>query len=126
MDRLPSFPPQAIDWEGEARSLTFSLDTGLLLAAARGVISGMTGKLAWVCQGEQAEPITLYVHPVLLVHTADASPQMDRVEMVPHLHTGDPLLQHIMLVLQAEINTADAAGRLYAESLINALAVHFL
>jgi AraC-like DNA-binding protein len=126
MDRSPSSPPQAIDWQEEARSLTFYLDSGLLPAAARGVSSGITGKLVWVWRGEQAQPITLYVHPVLLVHATVASPQMDRVEMVPHLHTGDPLLHHIMLVLQAEINAEDMAGRVYAESLINALAVHFL
>jgi AraC-like DNA-binding protein len=46
--------------------------------------------------------------------------------MVPHLHPGDPLLHHMTLVLQAAIDAEEVPGRLYAESLTNALAVHLL
>jgi AraC family transcriptional regulator len=53
-------------------------------------------------------------------------PRGNRVEIVPHLHAGDPLLYHITLVLQAEIDAECLASRLYAESLANALVVHFL
>jgi AraC family transcriptional regulator len=63
---------------------------------------------------------------VLLVHATDESFQVDRVELVPHLHANDPLLRHIMLVLEAEIDAVDLAGRLYAEALTTALVVHLL
>jgi hypothetical protein len=43
------------------------------------------------------QAITLYVHPVLLVHAADESCLGDHVEIVPHLHAGDPLL-HLLLL----------------------------
>ena len=65
-----SSAPQAIDWAREAACLTVSLDQGLLLAAARDAIPGVTGELVWVYRGGHPQCITLYVHPVLLVHGA--------------------------------------------------------
>jgi AraC family transcriptional regulator len=44
----------------------------------------------------------------------------------PSLPARDPLLQHLALVLQAAIEGEGVAGQLYAESLIDALVVHFL
>jgi AraC-like DNA-binding protein len=120
-----SSAPQAIDWAREAESLTVSLDQRLLLAATRHAIPGVTGELVWVDREEQAQCITLYAHPVLVVHAASVSPHLGRVELVPHLPAGDPLLHHITLVLQAAIEEG-VSGRLYAESLTNALAVHVL
>jgi AraC-like DNA-binding protein len=121
-----SSPPPAIDWEREAQSLTFYLDPGLLLASARNVIPRATGELLWVHRREHDQSIFLYVHPVLLVHAATGSLQVDRVEMVPDLCADDPLLHHITLVLKAAIRAESVAGRLYADSLTNALAVHLL
>jgi AraC-like DNA-binding protein len=118
--------PQAIDWAREAACLTVSLAQGLFLAAARDAIPGVTGELVWVYREGQAQCLTLYVHPVLLVHAASDLLQTDRVEIVPHLHPGDPLLHHMTLVLQAAIDAEGAPGRLYAEALTDALAVHFL
>jgi AraC-like DNA-binding protein len=117
---------QAIDWAREAESLIVSVAQGLLLAAAHDAIPGATGELVWIYQQRQAQCITLYVHPVLLIHSASDLLQMDRVEIVPHLHPGDPLLDHIRLVLQAAIDADDVPGRLYAEALTHALAVHLL
>ncbi len=73
-------PPQAIDWEQEAASLTFYLDPGLLRTAAHDVVPGTTGELVWARRGGQAQSITLDVHPVLLVHAADESRQRDRCQ----------------------------------------------
>jgi AraC family transcriptional regulator len=106
--------------------LTVSLDQGLFLAATRNVIPGVTGELVWVCREGQTQYITLYGHPVLLVHGASEWPPPNRVEMVPHLHAGDPLLHHMTLVLQATIDAEGVFGRLYAESLTHALAMHLL
>jgi AraC family transcriptional regulator len=106
--------------------LTISVDQGLLLAAARDAIPKATGELVWIYREGQAQCITLYVHPVLLVHGASDWFQPDRVAMVPHLHPGDPLLHHMTLVLQAAIDAEGVPGRLYAEALTHALAVHLL
>ncbi len=121
-----SAPPAAIDWEREAASLTFCLDPELLHAGARDATPAATGELLWVRSGERMQSIILYVHPVLLVHAADRSRRVGRVEVVPHFRAGDPLLHHIALVLKAEITAEGAADRLYAEALAHALALHFL
>jgi AraC-like DNA-binding protein len=121
-----SSPRQAIDWQREARSLTCHLDSALILAATHGMLTGAAGHLLWVRREAHVQTIILYAHPVLLLHAVNDSRQADRVEIVPCFHSGDPLLHHITLVLTAEIYAEDVAGHLYAESLTDALAVHFL
>ena len=123
-----SSPLQVVNWEREAEAMTFSINPRLLLPSARQLIPAVTGELLWVQQGvpNQPQPITLYVHSVLIIHATYESLQVERVEIVPHFHTRDPLLSHITLVLKAESEIAGITGRLYAESLINALAVHLL
>jgi len=121
-----SSPPQAIDWEREAQSLTFSVDPGLFLNVAHDAILGATGQLVWARRQGHDQPITLYLHPLLIVHVDYEPLHPDRVQIVPHFHPSDPLLHHITLVLKAAIEAEGMAGRLYAESLTNALAVHLL
>ena len=60
------------------------------------------------------------------MHASDGSLQADRVTIVPYLNAHDPLLQHLALVLQAAVEGEGLAGQLYAESLADALVVHFL
>jgi hypothetical protein len=106
--------------------LVVSVAQGLLLAAARDAIPAVTGELVWICREGQFQCTTLYVHPVLLIHSASDVLQIDRVKLVPHLHSSDPLLFHMTLVLQAAIDAAGPPGCLYAEALTHALVVHFL
>jgi AraC family transcriptional regulator len=123
---VPTVSPQAIAWEQEASRVTFDLDRVLLAATAHGVIPGATGELMWGHWQATAESCPATVHPVLLMHATDELLQADRVTIVPTLNAHDPLLQHLALVLQAAIEGEGVAGRLYAESLIDALVVHFL
>jgi AraC family transcriptional regulator len=60
------------------------------------------------------------------VHAAAKSLQTAYVELVPHLAIHDPLLHHIVLLLQVASNANGVMDRLYAELLANALAVHLL
>ncbi len=123
---LPALSTQAIEWEQEAALVTFDLDPILLADAAHEVIRGVTGELVWVHWREKTESPTPSVYPALLMHASYESLQADRVTIVPYLNAHDPLLQHIALVLQAAIEGEGAAGHLYAESLADALVVHFL
>jgi AraC-like DNA-binding protein len=123
---VPSLSPQAIAWEQEAARVTFSLDPVLLTETARGVIPKATGELVWVPWQETTESCTPAVHPVLLMHSPYDTREADRVMIVPSLPAHDPLLQHIALVLQVAIAGQGVEGQLYAASLVDALAVHFL
>jgi AraC-like DNA-binding protein len=119
-------PPQAIDWEREAQRLTVSLTLGLLLTAARQVVPGATGELVWARRERHDQSITRDVLPLLIIHGANEPPPMERVQVVPHLSAGDPLLSHIGLVLKAGSEAEGVTERLFAESLTDALAIHFL
>jgi AraC-like DNA-binding protein len=123
---VPAVSPLAIVWDQEAASMSFDLDPVLFHRPCRRGDPSATGQLVWVHWPEKAEALTPAVHPVLLIHAPDKSLQGERVRIVPSLRARDPLLHHIALVLQAAIEGEGVAGHLYAESLADALVVHFL
>jgi AraC family transcriptional regulator len=106
--------------------LTFCLNPVLLACSIDNIIRRVTGTLQWVQGVEYAEIDIPAEHPALHVQTAYTSRPAEWVELVPHLPVYDPLLKHMALVLQAEIEAESMADRLYAESLADALAIHFL
>jgi hypothetical protein len=53
---------------------------------------------------------------MLFVRAAYESPQVERIELVPHLTIRDPLLQHIVL-LQRRTAVSMASTRCYARLL---------
>jgi AraC family transcriptional regulator len=77
---------------------------------------------------EASESTHILVEPQLLARVAaeafDLNP--DRVTLPPVADLSDPQIQAVMLALDAELHTGGAGGRLLAESLGNALAVHLL
>jgi AraC-like DNA-binding protein len=123
---LPLPPALTIDWDKEAASLSWYLDPGLLLATVYDVTPGATGELLWVPRQKKIESPTSVVHGALLVHTVYESLQVEYSELVLHLPIYDPLHRHIALALQAEREAEGGAGHLYAQSLADALVVHFL
>jgi len=123
---VPTLSLQALVWEQEAELATFSLNAVLLMRPTHEGIPRATGKLVWVPWEEQSASSTPSVRPVLLVYTPYEPLLAEHVEIVPSLQAHDPLLHHIALVLQAVMEGKDQAGQLYAESLIDALVVHFL
>jgi AraC-like DNA-binding protein len=123
---VPSVSPQAVAWEQEAARLTFDLDPVLLTETAREVSPRATGELVWVSWQATAESCTPAVRPMLIIHGPYDALAVDRLIMVPSLPAHDPLLQHLALVLQAAVEGKGVAGQLYAESLADALVVHFL
>jgi len=124
--RVPAFPQQAIAWDKEAARVIFAIAPVLLADTAHGVIPRATGELVWVPLQEKIESSTPYVYPVLFGHAPCERLQAERVTIVPSLPVRDPLLHHIALVLQAAVDAEDEAGQLYAETLADALVVHFL
>ena len=106
--------------------MTFDLDPVLLTETTHEVIPRATGELVWVPWQETAASCTPAVHPMVIIHAPYDSLEADRVMIVPSLPAHDPLLQHLALVLQAAVEGEGVAGQLYAESLADALVVHFL
>ena len=113
-------------WEQEATLLTFALDPILLTGIADEGLPRVTGELVWTPCHDHPASFTLPVHPILLVHSFHETCPVKRVEIVPELRGRDPLLKHIALVLQTKIEGEGLNGRFYIESLVDALAVHFL
>lgn len=63
--------------------------------------------------------------PQLLSQNAIELLETDHVELIPYFPIQDQLIHQIGLVLQAEMRS-QSGGRLYAETMANALAVHLL
>jgi AraC family transcriptional regulator len=82
--------------------------------------------LVWVSWQEAAASCTPAVHPLVIIHGPYDAREVARVRLVPSLPAHDPLRQHLALVLQAAVEGEGVAGQLYAESLADALVVHFL
>ena len=123
---VPEVSPEAIVWEQEAARAAFSLAPVLLTDTVHAVLSGATGELVWVSWPEQKKSPLTEVHPVLLVHTLHETLQAERLTIVPYFTAPDPLLHHIALVLQAALEGESIVGKLYVQSLADALVVHFL
>ena len=124
---VPAISPQVIEWEYEAAFVTFDLAPVLLADTAHEGIPRASGELVWVrSQEKDTESPTPAVHPALMMHATYESLQAERITIVPCLKADDPLLQHTALVLQAAVEGEGVAGHLYAESLADALVVHFL
>jgi AraC-like DNA-binding protein len=123
---VPALSPQMIEWEHEAAFVTFDLAPVLLADTAHEGIPRASGELVWVRWQEKTESPTPVVHPALMMHATYESLQAERITIVPCLKADDPLLQHMALVLQAAVEGEGVAGHLYAESLADALVVHFL
>ena len=123
---VPGLSRQALAWEQAAARATFALAPVLLADTVHAVLSGATGELVWAPWPEPTKSPLPAVHPVLLVHTLHEALQAERLTIVPYFTAPDPLLHHIALVLQAALAAESIAGQLYAQSLADALVVHFL
>lgn len=75
---------------------------------------------------QEAEILLISLDPELIARAAHDSVYADNIEFAERLGGRDPQVQHIGLALKAELEAGGLAGRLYGESLANALAVHLL
>ncbi|WP_392530594.1 helix-turn-helix domain-containing protein [Nostoc sp. C117] len=73
-----------------------------------------------------AEFLLLSLEEELVAHKACELMGTHRIELVPHLVIQDPLIQQIGLALKAELESDGLGGRLYVESMANALVIHLL
>jgi AraC family transcriptional regulator len=70
--------------------------------------------------------IAVAIHPRLLVSALDETAQMSDIELTEHWNLIDPQITAVLLAMTTDLNEGSSAGRLYGESLGNALAVYLL
>src|SRR5215207_8262870 len=75
---------------------------------------------------EESECDTLFLKPALVERAAAGDPSAARVEIVETYEAADQLVRQIGLTLLAEVESDAPLGRLYAESLAQALALHLV
>lgn len=74
----------------------------------------------------ELEYLAIELDPALFMQAALGNNFSPRIEFIKYFKDEDPLVQHIALALLAEANSAEPAGRLYAESLTQTLVLHLL
>ncbi|MGA0607773.1 helix-turn-helix transcriptional regulator [Phenylobacterium sp. VNQ135] len=72
------------------------------------------------------EMVSVRLAPELLTETAEALDLPHRTELAPKLGVRDPLVEHFVGALVAELDAPAPAGRLHADSVASALAVRLL
>jgi AraC family transcriptional regulator len=85
--------------------------------------AGQPSKAVWEAE---LECLTILLNPAFVVQTARQQNFFGEVELVEVYVRRDPLIQHIGLALLTEASAKEPVGRMYAESLANALILHLL
>ncbi|HST21753.1 MAG TPA: AraC family transcriptional regulator [Blastocatellia bacterium] len=75
---------------------------------------------------EDIEDVTIYLDHSFLARAAAEGLISDKFELIESCSADDPVIRRIGMALKAEVESEGPAGRLYAESLANVLAVHLL
>jgi len=70
--------------------------------------------------------IAVAIHPNLLVSALDETAHEHSIELTEHWNLTDPNIMAVLLAMTTDLNSGSPAGRLYGESLANALAVYLL
>jgi AraC family transcriptional regulator len=70
--------------------------------------------------------VSLNIKHELLVRRASELFNTEQVELVRHISFQDPLIQQIGLAVKAEWQSNKIGSRIYAETMVNAFAVHLL
>jgi len=80
----------------------------------------------WGAWDRPIQGLNLSFNPELLTRNATELLSIDQVEVPPQKPFYDPLILQIGLALKADLESQRLGGRLYAETMANALAVHIL
>lgn len=70
--------------------------------------------------------ICVAIHPSLLVNALDETARESTIELTEHWNLTDPNIMAVLLAMTTDLDSGSPAGRLYGESLADALAVYLL
>lgn len=103
----------------KGRDLRFTSHPGTLFVLPRGTVD----EINW--RGP-TQRIAVAIQPRLLTGALDETAHADDVELTEHWNLVDKHLSALLLEMTADLEDGSQAGRLYGESLANALAVYLL
>ena len=101
------------------KTLRFIARPGTTFILPRGTID----ELRW---DGPTHRIAVAIHPRLLVDAIDETAHESDVELTEHWNVTDPHIMAVLLAMRADLEAGSPAGRLYGDSLANALAVYLL
>jgi AraC family transcriptional regulator len=78
------------------------------------------------CWAAEGGFVVLGVEPQKWLQAVGETAGCDRIDLIPHFATTDPLVQQIGFALKRALENADNGSRLYAETMITALMMHLL
>jgi len=70
--------------------------------------------------------IAVALHPSLLANALDETAHEPNIELTEHGNLMDPNIVAVLLAMTTDLGNGSPAGRLYGESLVNALAIYLL
>jgi AraC family transcriptional regulator len=84
---------------------------------------GTVDELRWLGPTHR---IAVALHPSLLLSAVDETTGQNDIELIEHWNVTDQHIMSVLLALRTDLDAGSPAGRLYGESLANALAVYLL
>jgi AraC family transcriptional regulator len=101
------------------KALRFSAVPGTTFVLPRGTVD----ELRWAGPTHR---IAVAIHPSLLINALDETAHEHDVELTEHWNVTDRHIMAVLLAMTTDLDEGSPAGRLYGESLANALAVYLL
>ena len=101
------------------RTLRFDAQPGTTFLLPRGTID----ELIWKGPTHRA---AVALHPRLLVNALEETAHESEIELTQHWNLTDPHIMAVLLAMAADLDAGSPAGRIYGESLANALAVYLV
>ena len=101
------------------KTLRFTANPGTTFILPRGTVD----ELRWTGPTHR---IAAAIHPSLLVNALDETSRESDIELMERWNLNDPNIMAVLLAMRADLDAGSPAGRLYGESLANALAVYLL
>jgi AraC family transcriptional regulator len=85
--------------------------------------SGTIDEISW---SGMTHRIAAALHPRLLANTLEETAHEHEIELTEHWNLTDPNIMATLLAMRTDLDAGSPAGRMYGESLANALAVYLL
>ena len=101
------------------KAFKFAANPGTTFVLPRGTID----EIRW---SGPTRRIVVVLHPRLLENALDETVQESEIELTEHWNLNDPNITAVLLAMKTDLDSGSLGGRMYGESLANALAVYLL